>query len=186
MSELRDRAEMLCERVKNIHAGYTDKCLALYSKVLGGGTLGLLTKVITGNDALSSSTAHEEYFNEMKDASEALAGGLEELAAEDREAAGDIAAEAVDLLLTPATEEYQFMEFSYMADDQHAGNLIKYLTNEKLRSVYEWMLKDSKRMLIVPGQEKTAAAIKSEILARGLELPSWGLMDKLKARFKKK
>ena len=82
MSELYDAALVQYERMESLLSGYVGNCTELYSGSTAGGMGAYLKKVVTGWDAYSASPIHMEYFNEMKEASDTLAGGLEALAAE--------------------------------------------------------------------------------------------------------
>ena len=185
MSEKYENALVLLERMETLLREYEQKGDKVYADSLNEGAAGYISRIVSGHNPFSSSVIHAEYFEEMGRASRLLAEGLDSLSEEDREAAGELAFRAVELLLTPAAEERKYLELSYMADDQHADGLIRFLSDDKLQYVYEWMMGDRKRMLFVPSQEKTATLIKDEMKARGIPLPASGFMQKLRDAFKK-
>ncbi len=185
MSELYDAVLVQYERMEALISEYVRNCTELYSGSTAGGMGNYLRKVVTGWDAYSASPIHMEYFNEMKKAAETLAESLGPLAAEDRGQAEELAGKAVRLLLKPAEDEVRFMDVSFMADDQHADGLLRFLSDEELSETYRWIDREHEKMRTVPTQHRTFDKIREEMEARGLEVPKTGFLARLKERFSK-
>ncbi len=145
-----------------------------------------LGKLLTGKDAYSEHVIHEQFFHKVQEVSRALAQALSELDDGERELAQSLSARAVEKLFAGADPESEHhILFTLCVTDQNAVDLLPYLTAEALRNLYMGYVFGGRQYKLLPNQEKTAEAMRSELTRRGEPVPKESFGQKLKGLFAK-
>lgn len=112
-------------------------------------------KLLAGTDPFAMSEIHNRYFQYLDNLVKELDEHLSSI--HDKRSKSDMAKKAVEAILAPASAGTPFqVVFNYEADDILSQPLLKHLSDDDLRSIYDTFATPERQKYFYPNQKKLA------------------------------
>jgi DNA-directed RNA polymerase subunit RPC12/RpoP len=133
---------------------YHEDCLKLYESAHKN-VSNPFKRLLAGTDPFAMSEIHNRYFQYVDNLVKELDGHLSSI--HDTSAKSGLAKKAVESILEPAPADTPFqVVFNYEADDTLSQPLLKHLTENDLRDVYDAFATPQRSKFFYPNQKKLA------------------------------